>query len=311
MKNQTHAFAAIISAAALFLSTQLSACNTADTTHGSQDDADAAIANAYPGYRLVFHDEFDGEGTPNPDYWTFDNSHRNHEAQLYTDRNAWQSGGNLVIEARKEDVTDANGKTWHYTSSCVVGRGKTGGSHVSAWRFGRFEVRAKIPAHLGCWPAIWLLGAESGEWPCNGEIDVMEYYPNHQTGEEQILANAAWGTQRRWTARWNSKTKRLAELEKANPRWRDEFHVWRMDWDESHILLYVDGELLNSIDLDETVNPRADFWPYDGSNPFRDHHMYLLLNLALGGDNGGSLENTPFPCRYLVDYVRVYQKVAK
>lgn len=266
-------------------------------------------ARAQDGYKLVFDDEFDGQGLPNPDYWTFDNGHRNHEDQLYTCNNAWQSDGNLVIEARKEDVKDSLGKTWHYTSSCVVTKGKKTGKYISAWKYGRVEVRAKIPAYTGCWPAIWLLGADSGEWPCNGEIDVMEYYPDRQTGDELLHANVAWGTEYRWTAHWNAQTKRLSELEKANPNWKNEYHVWRMDWDERHILLYVDGLLLNSTDLDKTVNPRTPFWPYDNDNPFRGHYMYILLNLALGGDNGGSLEQTPFPVRYLVDYVRVYQKI--
>lgn len=288
----------IVSLCCIISMLPLQACASVD------DDA----VTVYPGYKLVFHDEFNVDGKVDSNYWTFDNNHRNHEDQLYTSNNAWVSGGNLVIEARKGNVIDSNGKTWHYTSSCVVSKGKKSGQYVSAWQYGRFEVRAKIPAYLGCWPAIWLLGADSGEWPCNGEIDVMEYYPDRQTGDELLHANAAWGTQRRWVAHWNAKTKKIAELEKNNPRWRDEFHVWRMDWDEAHILLYVDNQLLNSIDLDETVNPRTDFWPHDGDNPFRNHSMYILLNLALGGDNGGSLDNTPFPCQYLIDYVRVYQK---
>lgn len=81
-----------------------------------------------------------------------------------------------------------------------------------------------------------------------------------------------------------------------------------MDWDKDYIKIYVDDELLNITNLNSTVNPRAEHCWFDNYNPFRDHKMYLLLNLALGGDNGGSLANTTFPAQYLVDYVRIYQK---
>lgn len=260
----------------------------------------------YPGYKLVFHDEFDKDGAPNPNYWTYDLGHRNHEEQLYTTKNAWCKDGNLVIEARKEDAYDKNGTLYHYTSSSVVTRGVPQGNYISAWTYGRFEVRAKLPAYLGCWPAIWLLGNDNFEWPYSGEIDMMEYYPS--AGEEALHANACWGTTQRWKAKWNSKVKKLSDLLALHPHWKDEYHVWRMDWDKQFIKLYVDDELLNSINLDETINSRADYCPVDGYNPFRGHPMYLLLNLALGGDNGGSLATTPFPCQYLIDYVRVYQK---
>lgn len=259
----------------------------------------------YPGYTLVFHDEFNQDGVPNPDFWTYDLGKRNNEAQLYTTKNAWVKNGNLVIEARKEDVQD-NGKTYHYTSSSVASKAETTGNYVSAWTYGRFEVRAKLPCQLGCWPAIWLLSKENLEWPYSGEIDMMEYYPSD--GQEAIHANTCWGTTTRWQAKWNSAVKKIADLEAKNPNWKDEYHVWRMDWDNSYIKLYVDDELLNTTNLNNTVNPRAEYCWYDDYNPFRGHNMYLLLNLALGGVNGGSLANTQFPCQYLVDYVRVYQK---
>lgn len=260
----------------------------------------------YPGYKLVFHDEFDVDGLPNSTYWTYDLGKRNHEDQLYTTSNAWVKDGNLVIEARKEDVQD-NGKTYHYTSSSLATKNQKEGAYISAWSYGRYEVRAKIPCQLGCWPAIWLLGNDNGlEWPYSGEIDIMEYYP--VKGDEMLHANVCWGTSKRWNAHWNSNTKKISDLVARNANWKEEFHVWRMDWDKDCIKLYVDDELLNKIDLNQTINPRADHCAFDNYNPFRDHKMYLLLNLALGGDNGGSLANTIFPCQYLVDYVRIYQK---
>ncbi len=86
----------------------------------------------YPGYKLVFHDEFDVDGLPNPDYWTYDLGKRNHEDQLYTTSNAWGKDGNLVIEARKEEMKDGS-KTYHYTSSSLATKAETTGDHISAW----------------------------------------------------------------------------------------------------------------------------------------------------------------------------------
>lgn len=275
------------------------------------------IEQAYPGYKLVFHDEFDKDGRPDPAIWRFETGFvRNHEAQYYQSDNATVKDGNLVIEARKESVKNdkyvAGSSDWKkkneystYTSASMVSRGQTSGDAVSAWKYGRFCVRAKLPCYTGCWPAIWLLGTQ-GEWPYNGEVDMMEYYP--VGGKEQLHANVAWGSTKRWSATWNSKLKSVDDLVAKDPQWKDKFHVWRMDWDKDYILLYVDDELINATDLSKTVNPKTDWFPYDNVNPYHDHYMYLLLNLALGGDNGGSLSNTPFPCQYLVDYVRIYQK---
>lgn len=276
---------------------------------GFAQESKVDIENAYKseGYKLVFHDEFDKDGTPDPNYWTFEEGYkRNNEAQYYTKDNTWCENGHLVIEARKEDRTDAHGKTYHYTSSSMISRGKKTGNYISAWKYGRFEVKAKIPSFMGCWPAIWTLGTD-GEWPYNGEIDIMEYYPSGST--ELLHANVAWGSDKRWSAQWNSKTKKLSDLIAKNPNWRDEYHVWRMDWDYDYICLYVDGELLNETKVDRTINPRnGSIWPYDNVSPYRGRYQYLLLNLALGGVNGGSLKDTPFPCQYLIDYVRIYQK---
>ena len=255
----------------------------------------------YPGYKLVFHDEFDQDGEPDPNYWTYDLGHRNNEEQLYTTKNAWCMNGNLVIEARKEEVQDKNGKIYHYTSSSVVTRAKTSGDYISAWTYGRFEVKAKLPAFLGCWPAIWLLSNENLEWPYSGEIDMMEYY--RRQGVPHILANACWGTDKPWTAKWNSKAIPFTHFTDRDAQWADKFHVWRMDWDEQSIRLYLDDELLNEISQAEAVNGKLG----NGEQPFKKP-QYLLLNLALGGDNGGEIDDSALPMKYFIDYVRVYQK---
>ncbi|MEM9789259.1 MAG: glycoside hydrolase family 16 protein [Planctomycetota bacterium] len=265
------------------------------------DEAD--VLPAYPGYQLVWHDEFDVDGPPNPDNWTASNGgfERNHELQWYQPDNVWVEGGHLVIEARRErrasPMHDPTSEDWRrtrthidYTSALVTSAGK------QAFQYGRFEIRAKIRAEDGLWPAIWTLGVD-GPWPARGEIDIMEYYPG------QILANAAWKKdQWRWSANWDSTKTPIEEL--GDPQtWDDDFHVWRMDWDESFIRLYVDGRLLNEIDLSKTYNETP-----EANNPFRQPH-FILLNLALGGDNGGDPSGTDFPSAYLVDYVRVYQPI--
>ena len=145
----------------------------------------------YEGYDLVWNEEFEIEGQPNVNEWTFERGFkRNKELQWYQQENAFCEQGKLIIEGRKElrpnptyllDGADwkRNRKNITYTSASLKSK--------SAWQYGRFEIRAKIKAEQGLWPAIWFLG-EYGQWPHNGEIDLMEYYQN------QILANACWGT---------------------------------------------------------------------------------------------------------------------
>jgi beta-glucanase (GH16 family) len=133
-----------------------------------------------------------------------------------------------------------------------------------------------------------------GEWPGNGEIDIMEFYKG------KILANVASGTAQPYKPKWHSQTKPVASF--ADPAWSQKFHVWRMDWDAESIRLYVDDLLLNETPLSQTINEDG-----TGFNPMKQPH-YMLLNLALGGDNGGPLAGTTFPSRFEIDYVRVYQQ---
>ena len=146
------------------------------------------------------------------------------------------------------------------------------------------------------WPAIWTLGV-SKPWPANGEIDIMEYYLVND--KPHILANAAWADEGRWKAIWDDAKIPFSHFIERDSKWPEKFHIWKMDWTEDYIRLFLDDELLNEIDLTKTLNP-------DGFNPFHHPH-YLLLNLAIGG-NGGNPAHTSFPRRYEVDYVRIYQK---
>ncbi len=262
------------------------------------------------GWQLVWSEEFDTEGRLSPSVWNYEQGYaRNEEAQWYQPDNAVCKGGSLIIEARKEHgrpnplyVPGSN--DWRkkrefieYTSSSVTTAGK------KEFLYGRFEVRARIPVAKGAWPAIWLLGSHM-EWPSCGEIDMMEYY--HIKGIPHILANAAWGTDKKWSAKWDSQAIPYAHFTDKDPDWASKFHIWRMDWDEEAIKLYLDDELLNEIPLNQTVNGSIG----KGTNPFTKP-QYLLLNLAIGGMNGGPIDETALPMKYEIDYVRVYQKEKK
>ena len=133
----------------------------------------------------------------------------------------------------------------------------------------------------------------------------MEYY--HTDGIPYILANAAWGGERPNQAVWNTGKIPYEHFTERDPDWADKFHTWRMDWNETAISIYLDGELLNRIDLSTTVNRGGEG---AGINPFH-REQFILLNLALGGDNGGPIDDSAMPMRYEIDYVRVYQKADK
>ena len=247
-------------------------------------------------YKLVWADEFDKPGPPDQKNWKFEHGFvRNEEHQFYQESNAWCEKSLLIIEGRREKVKNPNFKpgsgNWResrefaeYTAASISTLG------LQSFQYGRFEMKARIDTQLGLWPAFWTLGND-GEWPSNGEIDIMEFY------RSQLLANFAWGTNKRWNAKWASTKTPLETLGKD---WTKKFHVWRMDWDENSIELFVDGKSLNRLELSKAKNP-------DGKCPFKQP-QYILLNLAVGGQNGGDPAQSTFPTRFEVDYVRVFQK---
>jgi beta-glucanase (GH16 family) len=255
---------------------------------------------------LVWSDEFDYEGKPNPEFWSYEQGFtRNEEFQWYQPDNANMHNGILTIEGKKEQILNPNyvqdSKDWRknrrfaeYSAASIKTVGK------KEFQYGRFEVRAKIPTASGSWPAIWTLG-KNYPWPSNGEIDIMEYYPIK--GVPHILANTAWGTDKPGNAQWNSQTVPFTHFTDKDPDWADKFHIWRMDWNEEAIRLYLDDELLNETLLQDTQNGSLGNY----TNPFKQPH-YLLLNLAIGGQNGGTPDDAAFPLKYEIDYVRVYQK---
>ncbi|RDC66303.1 glycoside hydrolase family 16 protein [Adhaeribacter pallidiroseus] len=283
--------------------TLLFACLLAPTYLSAQSKSPSAFKSKNfkktDAWQLVWADEFNVPGMPDPKNWTFEKGFvRNHEAQWYQPENARCENGFLIIMGRREQKPNpnyqANNPDWrrnrenaNYTSASLNTKG------LHEWQYGRWEMRGKINISPGLWPAFWTLGV-AGEWPRNGEVDIMEYY------RDSLLANLAWGTDKQYRAKWSTTKKAVTSFPDSN--WAQKFHVWRMDWDEKFIRLYVDDLLLNEVNLIQTINQ-------DGTNKNPFHHPhYMLLNLAIGGDNGGDPTQTTFPTRFEVDYVRVYQK---
>jgi beta-glucanase (GH16 family) len=236
--------------------------------------------------KLVWADEFNYRGLPDSTRWSYDSGSGgwgNNELQYYTEKrkeNARVEKGKLVIEARKEAYKGSS-----YTSARLVSKNK------GDWKYGRIEVKAKLPRGKGMWPAIWMLPTEKTEadWPHNGEIDIMEfvgYMPDSVFGTVHTGAyNHVQGTQ---------KTKGVArkDLSKA-------FHVYAIEWTPEEIRFFVDKELYSTF---KNEHKSYEEWPFDA--PF-----HLLLNIAVGGNWGGKygVDNRIFPQRMEIDYVRVYQ----
>jgi beta-glucanase (GH16 family) len=265
----------------------------------AQETGSSSNSNPSTELKLVWSDEFNKDGRPDPNKWTYERGFvRNQELQWYQPENARCENGMLIIEGRRQRKENpryrTDGRDWRqnreyaeYTSASLTTR------RLHSWKFGRFEMRGRIDTRPGLWPAFWTLGIE-GSWPSNGEIDIMEYYRG------VLLANAAWATEKRWVPKWDDIKKPITEFK--DPNWSEKFHIWKMDWDADSIKLYVDDMLLNEVDLTRTINEDK-----QGKNPFHQPH-YIILNLAIGGKAGGDPSNTEFPAKFEVDYVRIYQK---
>lgn len=243
-------------------------------------------AEAPAGMKLVWSDEFNKAGALDPTKWGYEKGLvRNAEKQFYTDNrreNARVEDGKLIIEARKEKMDGGE-----FTSASVISKGH------GEWTYGRVEVKAKLPAARGSWPAIWMLPTDIGKvgWPLCGEIDIMEHV-GHDAGKiHGTLHSGAFnhtkGTQRSGTIQ--------------APTFAKEFHVYAMDWTKDHITIELDGKVYATFDRKE--GDKDEQWPFH--KPF-----YLILNLAIGGSWGGQqgIDEAAFPQRMEVDYVRVYQK---
>jgi beta-glucanase (GH16 family) len=237
----------------------------------------------------VWADEFDYTGLPDKTKWGYDiggSGWGNNELEYYTDSisNAEVASGVLTITAKKEAKGGRN-----YTSARLVTKGK------GDFLYGRIEVKAKLPAGKGTWPAIWMLPTDwaYGGWPKSGEIDIMEhvgYDPNvvHITAHTEAYYFKI-NTQKTSTKKTDNAT--------------TAFHVYRMDWTPYALRGYIDDQLIFQF---ANEGKGYTVWPFDKK-------FHLLLNVAVGGDWGGAqgVDETIFPAAMQVDYVRVYKMINK
>lgn len=224
---------------------------------------------------LVWSEEFNYNGVPDPAKWGYDlgaGGWGNAELQNYTSRieNSVVSNGTLKINAIKENLNNSP-----YTSARLLTKDKF------AFKYGKVEVRAKVPAGVGTWAAAWMLGSNisTAGWPACGEIDIMEHL-----GRE---INKVYGTLHypgRFGGSADGNTRMITNA-------TTEFHIYSLDWTAAFIKIYVDGLLVHSVS-----NPHAAF----------NQNFFIILNLAMGGNFGGPVDPAVTGGTMEVDYVRVY-----
>jgi beta-glucanase (GH16 family) len=240
------------------------------------------------GYRLVWADEFDGSGLPDPAKWAYDTFRNkdgwfNNELQYYSAGNAANAvrrDGVLVITARRETPRDA--PDWggqRYTSARLLTKG------LAEWTYGFFEVRAKIACGKGTWPAIWMLGSQ-GDWPAGGELDIMEHIGHHPNRVfSSVHTSAGSGA--------NSVGGATRVPDACNT-----FHLYQMHWTPERVRFGIDG----AVHAEYAKAGRGPAgWPFDAP-------QFMILNIAVGGDLGGKVDDRIFPVHMEVDHVRVHQR---
>jgi beta-glucanase (GH16 family) len=251
-----------------------------------------ASGSEQPNWHLVWADEFEVAGSPDPSKWDYDLGRGesvglwgwgNNEAQYYTDRteNARVEDGRLIIEARREPMGSAE-----YTSARMVTR------HQGDWLYGRIEVRAKMPEGRGTWPAIWMLPTDwvYGAWPNSGEIDIMEHVGFDLGRIHGTIHTAAFN--------------HMQGTERGGSTWRGDlgqrFYTYAIEWDAERIRWFVDDE--EYFVFERQARFGWEQWPFD-------RRFHLILNIAIGGNWGGiqGIDDSRFPQRMEVEYVRVYQ----
>ncbi len=232
---------------------------------------------------LVWQDEFDTDGSPDVEKWNYDigtgsNGWGNNESQYYTDRtdNVTIGDGVLKITAKKESFEGSD-----YTSARLKTEGKFD------FTYGRVDVKAKLPSGGGAWPAIWMLGSNFSTvgWPKCGEMDIMEYVANNPgTIQSAIHTPSSSG------ATINVKSTSIINE-------TSEFHIYSVIWSDKNIKFLVDGEEFYTYDPDVK---NESTWPFNAD-------QFLILNVALGGTLGGTIDPGFDETVMEIDYVRVYQ----
>jgi beta-glucanase (GH16 family) len=256
-------------------------CKKGATSPSEKETSTQDTIPQLPGWKLVWNDEFNGNAV-DMTKWEYEvngNGGGNNELQYYTarDSNSFVTNGTLVIQALKEVYL---GK--QYTSARIRTRGK------GDWKYGRFEIRAKLPYGQGLWPAIWMLPTdrEYGGWPTSGEIDIMEclgqdprkIYGTIHFGQSVAAHQQAGGNY---------------SLPSTSSSFAGSFHVFAIEWDSTSFRWSVDS---------------VNYYSVNKTAPF-DKRFHLLLNVAVGGNwPGNPNEFTTFPQTMVVDYVRIYQR---
>jgi len=250
------------------------------------DNTGYSTPNNYPNYTLAWSDEFNTSGISSAN-WSFEmgnnNGWGNNELEYYTDRtqNAFVSSGNLIIEARAESFGGKN-----YTSARMITKSK------QAFKFGRIDIRARMPKGKGIWPALWMLGnnIDAVGWPACGEMDILEML-GHEPNK--IFGTMHWGnTVQSHASKGSSYTLSAGSFDQ-------QFHVYSLIWKQDDIRVLVDDQEyvhVTSVDV-------------QGSNYPFNSNFFFIFNIAVGGSWPGSPDGTTvFPQRMLVDYVRVFQQ---
>ena len=252
-------------------------------------DSVTATPGVPTGYALVWSDEFEVDGLPDPSRWAYDTFRNpvgwfNNELQYYASEraeNAVVSGGRLRITARRESLStlpDWGGQ--RYSSARLITK------NIASWTHGFIEVRAKLPCGRGTWPAIWMLGLEDQNWPLSGEIDIME-----QVGSNPTRILGTLHTQNNHAGNANGGETQVPTACTA-------FHDYQLTWTPGEIRIGVDGnEYFRAVDPGVGVAG----WPFEAPH-------YLLLNIAIGGVLGGAVDDSIFPVTMEVEHVRVYQR---
>lgn len=236
--------------------------------------------------KLVWADEFNKDGLPDTTKWGYNiggSGWGNNELQFYAGNrkeNASVQKGHLLISARREDYKGKN-----YSSARMISKNK------GDWKYGKIEVKAKLPKGKGIWPAIWMLPTKAayGGWPKSGEIDIMEfvgYMP------DSIFGSVHTGTYNHTIGTQKTKGIVLKDLATA-------FHVYAIEWTKDKIDFLIDGKKYFGFNNEGTG---AGAWPFD-------QEFHLILNVAVGGNWGGKygVDDSIFPQTMEVDYVRIYQ----
>jgi beta-glucanase (GH16 family) len=276
------------------------------------------------GWELVWADEFEGTSldrtkwTPEVSCW----GGGNNERQCYTDRpdNIAVEGGMLLLKAKKErfagparppEIAERDNPT--QVQSHTSGKVRTIGLH--AWRYGRIEVRAKVPAGQGTWPAIWMMPQDNayGRWPRSGEIDILEAV---NIGAKCKVCDGGRGENRTISAlHFGDYPPENRFVDHRNPLPggglpSDAFHIYAVEWGEGLIRFLVDDRVHLTVTAEQwsTAAPSAKGNP---AAPF-DQPFYLMANLAVGGrlseeNNAKGVAASSFPAQFAIDWIRVYR----